>query len=399
MITLKNHTYPQPWRREVRPGVGEANPLSHAEEIELAARIARGDEDARNCLVQGNLGLVIKIARAFRRRGLEMDDLVGEGNLGLLRAAQKYDPRFRTRFSTYATYWIKESIRRTLMDTTNTIRVPGHLYALLSKMRRVEREHTLEVGELPSFDQVASLMGLSEKQKMLVVEARRARRVAHECNYGAASTSRLSDEVMDPRDSTEAVVEAYEEQAAILDRFALLLPLERAVLALRYGLEGEDASMSKVARQMEMSRRAVNLIHRRAIQKLGACELAPTLPVEAPSRCDTRIAAPPHARTKRFTLDALRNAETLWGSLTTHNPPPSRRRARRPRRDSQLLERRLEPFPRHAFCSVVAPSACRGPSPRGSSSLRNCRAGPALGDGGGLPLVFDGHSHRGQRKW
>jgi DNA-directed RNA polymerase sigma subunit (sigma70/sigma32) len=155
------------------------------------------------------------------------------------------------------------------MDTTSTIRVPGHLYALLSKIRRVEQKQTREMGQLPSFDEVASLMGLSEKKKTLVAEACRARRVALECNYGAATTSRLSDEVMDPRDSSEAVIEAYEERVEILDRFALLDPLERTVLALRYGLEGDDASMSEVARQMEMSRRAVDLIHRRALRKLG----------------------------------------------------------------------------------------------------------------------------------
>ena len=113
--------------------------LSAAEEIALAQAIASGDLPARNEMVSRNLGLVHTIARAYAGRGLDTDDLVGEGNLGLIRAAEDFDPRFGTRFSTYAGYWIKQAIRHALTNTTATIRLPAHMVTLLSKWRKAER--------------------------------------------------------------------------------------------------------------------------------------------------------------------------------------------------------------------------------------------------------------------
>ncbi len=113
--------------------------LSSDEEIKLATLIANGDREARNRMVQANLRLVVTIARGFRGRGLEFDDLVGEGNLGLIRAAEKFDPRFGRRFSIYASYWIKEAIRNALLKTASTIRLPCHMVVLLTKWRRAER--------------------------------------------------------------------------------------------------------------------------------------------------------------------------------------------------------------------------------------------------------------------
>ena len=110
--------------------------LTHKEEIELATRIANGDNGDRNRLVQANLALVVRIARDFQGRGLDLEDLVGEGNLGLVRAAQQFDPRFGARFGTYAVYWIKEAIRRALVNTGATIRVPAHMVDLLGKCWR-----------------------------------------------------------------------------------------------------------------------------------------------------------------------------------------------------------------------------------------------------------------------
>ena len=113
--------------------------LSQDEVRALATRIADGDREARNLLVQANLGLVWRVARNYVGRGLMMDDLVGEGNLGLIRAAEEFDPLVGTHFSTYATFWIKESILSALMNTTATIRVPAHMFRLLIKWSRTER--------------------------------------------------------------------------------------------------------------------------------------------------------------------------------------------------------------------------------------------------------------------
>src|SRR5215468_7420893 len=119
--------------------ISQVSLLSAKEEHELADAIARGDRDARTRMIQANLRLVVKIAREYAGRGLVLDDLIGEGNLGLIRAAEEFDPGFGTRFSTYASYWIKEAIYRALINTTATIRLPAHMVSLLTKWRRAER--------------------------------------------------------------------------------------------------------------------------------------------------------------------------------------------------------------------------------------------------------------------
>ena len=124
--------------------------LSAAEERVLADAIARGDRDARSRMIQANLRLVVKIAREYLGRGMVLDDLIGEGNLGLIRAAEDYDPRFGTRFSTYASYWIKQAIRHALINTTATIRLPAHMVGLLTRWRRAERTLSRERGCIPT---------------------------------------------------------------------------------------------------------------------------------------------------------------------------------------------------------------------------------------------------------
>src|SRR5207253_3748621 len=131
-----------------------------AEECELAGAIAGGDLDARARMIRCNLRLVVKIARDFAGRGIVLDDLIGEGNLGLIRAAEEFDPRFGTRFSTYASYWIKQSIRQALINTTATIRLPAHMIGLLTRWRRAERALGREAGRAPTFDEVASHLHL-----------------------------------------------------------------------------------------------------------------------------------------------------------------------------------------------------------------------------------------------
>ena len=226
--------------------------LSQDEEYELAGLIANGDSDARNSLVQANLGLVIKIASDFQGRGLDLDDLISEGNLGLIRAAEEFDPRFGTRFSTYAAYWIKQSIRHALINTTSTIRLPAHMIGLLTKWRRAERALARERGETPSFEEVASVLGLSENQKMLVRHARQALRFT----LG-------SSEALGP--SGEATLEADDERRILFKRMQHLEERECTVLALRYGLEGEEPlTLKEIGRRLGITREWVRKIEIRA---------------------------------------------------------------------------------------------------------------------------------------
>src|SRR3954469_5006615 len=158
--------------------------LSAGEERELAEAIARGDRDARALMIQANLRLVVKIARDYLGRGLVLDALFGEGILGLIRAAEEFDPRFGTRFSTYASYWIKQAIRHALINTAATIRLPAHMVNLLTKWRRAERALTRELGCTPTTDQVAVALGLTDTQRILVEKARRARQLRLESGSG-----------------------------------------------------------------------------------------------------------------------------------------------------------------------------------------------------------------------
>ena len=243
--------------------------LSTQQEHELAARIATGDREARNCMVQANLGLVGRIAREFLDRGLPYEDLVAEGNLGLIRGAEEFDPRFGTRFSTYAAYWIKEAIRHALINTSATIRLPAHMVGLLTKWRRSERALRREVGRAPSFDEIASSLRLSDAQKTLVTRALDARRLRLESSYGAGASNHLFGEITDQYDCADDRAEAEDERAAVWRLMRRLDDRERAVLSLRYGLEGElPLTLKEIGRRLGVTREWVRKIEIRALREL-----------------------------------------------------------------------------------------------------------------------------------
>ena len=161
--------------------------LTAAEECRLADGIAQGDSSALNRLVEANLRLVVKVAKDYVGKGMTLDDLIGEGNLGLIRAAQKFDPRFGVRFGTYAVYWIKQSIRLALSTSTAMIRLPAHILGMMNKWRKAERALSARLARAPTFDEVAAALGLSESQKRLLLEAQRARQIKLESTVGPES--------------------------------------------------------------------------------------------------------------------------------------------------------------------------------------------------------------------
>jgi RNA polymerase primary sigma factor len=256
--------------------------LSRAEEYELAARISGGDRQARNRMVQANMALVINVARAFAGHGLSIEDLIGEGILGLIRAADGFDPKFGTRFRTYAEHWIKEAIRAALTNTGATIRLPRCMARLLTKWARAERASARQLGRLPDFDAVASKIGLSKRQQRLVAKARHARQVTLETDWGGPARLWLSDVAQNGR-SIEAMLEADEEQDIIRRRVGSLDARERAVLSLRYGLEGERLSNAEIGRRLGCSREWVRKIELRSYRKLRAALSGP------PESLKTRI--------------------------------------------------------------------------------------------------------------
>jgi RNA polymerase primary sigma factor len=254
----------QVYLKEIR----EESLLSAAEECELADAIARGDKDARTRMIQANLRLVVKIARDYVGRGMALDDLIGEGNLGLIRATKEFEPRYGTRFSTYASYWIKQSIRHALINTSATIRLPAHMIGLLTKWRRAERVLCRQLGRGASFNEVADALGLTEAQKMLVAKAHQARQLKLENNITAPARG-LSWGSADHNTPTEAMLEANDEWRILLDRLGRLEPRERSVLVLRYGLEGESAlTLKEIGRRLGVTREWVRKIEIRAVRKL-----------------------------------------------------------------------------------------------------------------------------------
>ena len=249
---------------------------AHDEENALAALVALGDGDARNRLVEANLGLVRKIAQEFRGRGLLIEDLVGEGNLGLIKAAQEFDPQFGARFSTYAAYWIKEAIRRAIRDTTATIRVPAHVFRLVAKVRRNERLFCRKWGRVPTTDEVASLLRLSRGQKFLLAHGFDAGRTRLECTLGRATGFALSDvaPIAVLRSKRHWITK---NTCAALRQIERLKPREQAVVKAHLGLDCETLSFADIGRKLGVTRECARRIYLRALRKLcaGKCSKTP----------------------------------------------------------------------------------------------------------------------------
>ncbi len=258
--------------------------LTAADECMLARAIASGDRDARSRMIRSNLRLVVKIARDYAGRGIALDDLIGEGNLGLIRASEEFDPGFGTRFSTYASYWIKQSIRHALTNTTATIRLPAHMVTLLSKWRKAERALFRELGEMPTFDQVAVTLGLTDAQRVLVEQARRASQLRLE---GGEDGGWSPDEASDDHEAPDAALEAADERRLLLGRLDRLDDRERTIVSLRFGLDGDGPmTLKEVGRRLGVTREWVRKIEVRAVKKLeGDAPAGPEVaPAPRPSR-------------------------------------------------------------------------------------------------------------------
>ncbi|WZO95789.1 RNA polymerase sigma factor RpoD/SigA [Isosphaeraceae bacterium EP7] len=243
--------------------------LTAEEEKQLAVAIAEGDRGARSRMIRANLRLVVKIAGDYQNRGLTMDDLVGEGNIGLLRAVQQFDPAFGTRFSTYAAYWIKQAIRHALANAAPTIRLPAHMIGLLTRWRRAERSMSRVLGRSVEFHEVADELGLSDAQRRMVESAMRSRQIRQE-------TASNEDEAWTPEEATDscappdAALEADDEKQAMRSRLAQLDEREQTILSLRFGLDGDEPlTLKEVGRRLGVTREWVRKIEVRAVDKLG----------------------------------------------------------------------------------------------------------------------------------
>ena len=252
-------------------GVPRLRGLSRDQEREVAALIVGGDQAARNRLVLANLGLVITIARKFQGRGLALDDLIGEGNLGLIRAAEDFDPDFGTRFSTYAGYWVRQAIRDALINRTATIRLPAHMVRLMTRWEHAEQFLRQEHKRPPSFDAVAAHLGLTQKEQKLVQRAQHTFRVKPESSIQADQGDRSSDEPIDAYSRTDDRLRIQEEHEDLAARMRCLDERELRVLESRFGLGGDSPlTLKEVGKHMGLTKEWIRVIEQRAIKKLGS---------------------------------------------------------------------------------------------------------------------------------
>ena len=250
--------------------INETALLTAEAERELATRIGQGDTRARDRMVRANLRLVVNIARGYTGKGLGLQDLIEEGNLGLLRAVEGFDPTVGTRFSTYASYWIKQSIKRALINSAKTIRIPAYMVELLSKWRRASARLSDELGRTPTPEEIARVLGLPKKKLPIIKKAIRIYNSTPQTDQAEAGWS-LGEMVMDERlkSPDEEMVDS-DNLRHVLKMLDTMDQREATVLRLRFGLGGGDPkTLKEIGEQLSLTRERVRQIETEALAKMA----------------------------------------------------------------------------------------------------------------------------------
>jgi RNA polymerase primary sigma factor len=250
----------------------DQTPLLTAEgEKQLALRIQQGDIEARDQMIRANLRLVVNLARSYMGKGLDLQDLIEEGNLGLLRAIEGFDPSMNTRFSTYASYWIKQSIRRALVNTAKTIRIPAYVVELLAKWRQATVQLQEKLGRVPTPEEVARALGLPRRKRLVIEKAIRV----YNQSAGEQPDADLSinDLLTDPRSkSPDTELVETDDRRQVLDLLDKMDPREASVIRMRFGLGDEEPqTLKEIGERLGLTRERVRQIEIAALNRLGEC--------------------------------------------------------------------------------------------------------------------------------
>mgnify|MGYP000940904071 CR=1 FL=1 len=249
--------------------IGKIPLLTSEEEVELAKRMQEGDETAKKKLAEANLRLVVSIAKRYVGRGMLFLDLIQEGNLGLMKAVEKFDYRKGFKFSTYATWWIRQAITRAIADQARTIRIPVHMVETINKLVRIQRQLVQELGRDPTPEEIGKEMGM-EVEKVREIMKIAQEPVSLETPIGEEEDSHLGDFIPDDEVLAPAEAATYTMlREQLIDVLDTLTPREQKVLRLRFGLDdGRARTLEEVGKEFDVTRERIRQIEAKALRKL-----------------------------------------------------------------------------------------------------------------------------------
>ena len=249
--------------------IGRVPLLSEEEERELAEKMMNGDEEAKTKLSEANLRLVVSIAKRYVGRGMQLLDLIQEGNLGLIKAVEKFDYTKGFKFSTYATWWIRQAITRAIADQARTIRIPVHMFETITRQTKVARTLTQQLGREPTTEEIAEAMGIPES-KVIEIQKIAQDPVSLETPIGEEEDSHLGDFIEDVTTTSPGEIVAQSMlKDQLLAVLATLTPREEKVLRLRFGIDdGRQRTLEEVGKEFNVTRERIRQIEAKALRKL-----------------------------------------------------------------------------------------------------------------------------------
>ena len=250
--------------------INETALLTAEQEKELSYRINDGEKEARDQMVRANLRLVVNIARSYTGKGLPLQDLIEEGNLGLLRAVEGFDPTMNTRFSTYASYWIKQSIKRALINSAKTIRIPAYMVELLTKWRRATTKLLDELKRTPTAEEIAAELGIAKKKLRIVKKAIQLYNATPQTEQAESGWS-LGEMVADERNKDpEMEMVENDNLTHVRQMLATMDSREATILRMRFGLDdAEPKTLKEIGETLGLTRERVRQIENEALDKLA----------------------------------------------------------------------------------------------------------------------------------